>query len=40
MIIKLQLKGYMDDQNVTDETLIEKMKDAAAVDLKRETPLN
>ncbi|XP_063049996.1 uncharacterized protein LOC134444699, partial [Engraulis encrasicolus] len=34
--IKLQLKCYMDDQSVTDEMLIEKMNDAAAVDLERE----
>ncbi|KAM9735208.1 uncharacterized protein ACNS7B_014526 [Menidia menidia] len=34
--IKLQLKFYLDDQRVTDETLIEKMNDAAAVDWERQ----
>lgn len=34
--IKLQLKCYIDDQSVTDEILIEKMIDAAAVDQERQ----
>lgn len=37
--IKLQLKYYLDDQGVTDEILIEKMNDAAAVDFERQQKL-
>lgn len=37
--IKLQLKFYLDDQGVTDEILIEKMNDAAAVDMERQQKL-
>lgn len=34
--IKLQLKCYIDDQSVTDEMLMEKIIDAAAVDQERQ----
>lgn len=37
--INFQLKFYLDDQGVTDETLIEKMNDAAGVDLERQQKL-
>ncbi|KAK0144802.1 hypothetical protein N1851_016626 [Merluccius polli] len=37
--IRLQLKFYLDDPGVTDETLIEKMNDAAAVDLETQQKL-
>lgn len=34
--IKFQLKPYLDDQNITDETLINKMNEAASVESERQ----